>query len=90
MLSSRASFPITLCLFFLYLQAGREFRLRFTMHAGTPSEIVMTFGDFGLTKTHVDAVFGGFVGNSGRLRAWLDKRHELESQRANQVAYGRV
>jgi len=46
----------------------------------------MTFGDFGLTKTHVDAVFGGFVGNSLRLRAWLDKRRELESQRANEVA----
>lgn len=65
------------------MQAGRHYRLRSHLHAGSTSEILARFQQFGLGEAHVGVIFGGCVTNSSILQAWLDERLELERRAAN-------
>lgn len=65
----------------LYLKIGKDYRLRLHMHAGSTSEILQRFQDFGLSSVHCHAVFGGYVGNRPPLQAWMDERRAVEQAR---------
>lgn len=53
-------------------------RLRYRRHSGSTSEVLATFSDYGLDKSHVDCIFGGYSKSSTIVNAWIDERRRKE------------
>jgi len=61
--------------------AGKDYRLRLQLHAGSTSEILEIFQEFGMGQDHVKVIFGGYGGNQPLLQEWLQQRQLIEKDR---------
>jgi hypothetical protein len=59
---------------------GRESRLRFVLHAGSDTELLDQFSDYGILKVHMSSCFGGSYDRDNFLQ-WVRERLEQETER---------
>jgi hypothetical protein len=64
----------------LKYMVGRKNRLRFVVHAGSDTELLDQFSDYGLVKVHMSHCVGGSYGRDDFLE-WVGERQEQERER---------